>query len=129
MALSLWLIAHFSPVPPSIAKKFCPLLVRCDALFDSPLAKFSAAVTILLVWEKLVDDVHDEGRNLSTKVKRRFRAMTSAAHSVLQTQGFDVAIISNAFSRQRVVECTKASNSRYGGISTLKTVILTSLSC
>jgi hypothetical protein len=110
MALFLWLITHFSPAPLAVAKKFCHLLARRDALFNTALTKFSAAATILLVWEKLIDDVHDEGRTLSTKVKRRFRTMTSAAHSVLQSQGFDIAIISNAFSRQRVVECTKAES-------------------
>lgn len=69
IALLLWLITHFSPTLLASAKKVCPLHARRDSLHDNPLVRFSAAATILLVWEKLVDDIYDEGKTLSTKVK------------------------------------------------------------
>lgn len=105
LTLCLWLILSFSSSPPPIRKSLCPLLVRRRTLVpETPLLRFAAAATILLAWEKYIDDEHDEKRSFPAKARKRFERMRDKAEAVFTELGGAPTLMSTAFNQQRELE-------------------------
>lgn len=104
-ALPIVLTIHYSKAPLPLRQKICPLLARRFVVDPKePAIRFIAAITILLVAEKIKDNIHDEGRQLPKKIMKWIEKKSIKAHKELYALGFPAEMIAEAFAQQRNIE-------------------------
>jgi len=88
-----------------LKKRLCPLLCRDEIIHGQiPILRFAAAVSVVLVSEKVKDDEFDEKRNVAPRVLSWLAKKRHKADSILRQLSFDASLISSAFLRQRELE-------------------------
>jgi hypothetical protein len=108
MALCLWLAINATERRIKAGKKTCILLYRQE-IFDTnhPLLHYLAAQTVLLVAEKIKDDIADNGKRLPQKVLAWVGRKRIKAESILNAMGVSPRIVKQSFEMQRALEKTE----------------------
>ncbi len=105
MALCLLMSVNYKKDKVDIKKGFCPLFSIKRILQDDLLVlKYVAAMSVLLVSEKIKDDVYDERKRFPKKVLKWINNQREKAERVLKNLGFDPNIVENALETQRTLE-------------------------
>ncbi len=105
MALCLLVALSYKKEEVRIKRNMCPLLSINKILPDDlPILKYVAAMTVLLVSEKIKDDIYDEKKKFPKKVLRWIGSRQDKAVSVLKGFGFKTKTVEKAFETQRILE-------------------------
>jgi len=86
-------------------RRTCPLLTRRKvAIQKESLTCYIAALTVILISEKIHDDIYDERKKFPTIILRWLERRRQKAETILIELGFDHNIIKTAFDQQRLIE-------------------------
>lgn len=103
--LPLILSMQYPKASLPLRQKICPLLTRRSVIDPKePAMRFIATITILLVTEKIKDDIYDEGKPLPPKIMKWIEKKSLKAIKELDVLGFPVGMIAEAFVQQRFLE-------------------------
>jgi hypothetical protein len=88
-----------------VRKKVCPAFSINETLNQQhPLLKYLSAITILLVSEKVKDDIYDEKRHYPAFAEKWLEKRRKKADKILAQLGFDPLLIERTFEIQRLLE-------------------------
>ncbi len=109
MALCLLLSLNINKQEFKTKRHICPMLsVNRILAYKPPALKYAAAITVLLVSEKIKDDMHDEKREVSERMMRWMVKKRKKAEGVLKNFGFDPVMVEKTFENQRALEKKKS---------------------
>jgi hypothetical protein len=105
MALCLLATMSYSGNDIKARRKLCPI-ISINRTIDNtlPPVRYAAAITMLLVWEKIKDDIHDEERCYPGRALRWMEKKKDKAEGALREFGFETALLEKAFASQREFE-------------------------
>jgi hypothetical protein len=105
MALCILVASSYGIEEVRVKRSICPALAINKILVnDQPVLRYAAALSILLVSEKVKDDIYDEGKRYPKKVMRWIESLRGKAVSVLKDIGFETGVMERAFETQRMLE-------------------------
>lgn len=105
MSLCLLTVLSHAKESLRIKRNICPALSINKILADElPVLRYAAAITVLLVSEKIKDDIYDENKKYPKKLLRWVEKRKDKAIKVLRGFGFDPKTIEEAFETQRILE-------------------------
>jgi len=105
MALCILVASSYGIEEVRIKRSICPALTINKILVnEQAVLRYVAALSILLVSEKVKDDIYDEGKRYPKKVTRWIESLRSKAAIVLKSLGFEPEVIEKAFETQRRLE-------------------------